>query len=610
MSRKRLAILVSIIVAVGVMAIAVAYRRKTKALREAQEEAAAALVASDRSALVPVSSDDPTWGSQTAPVTIILFGDLQCPFLARVAPVLDRVKTQYGAAKVRIVWKNRPAMFHPHARPAALAAHAVFTLEGRDSFWSFFGKALRNQTELGPAAYERWASQQGVDLAKFHAASTNERAMKKLDDDHALLKKLMTPEGPHELYINGVLPEHLELGDFEPTRFDDFRTFIDAQLAVAASLRAAGKPAHYAAIADENAEREARRQRQGGSRAPYRPTPRRVPIGRSPVAGRADAVVTIVEISDFACLECKRLQTTLRRVREKFGDKVRVVWKHRPMPFEPRAEPAAELALEAQSQKGSDGFWQAHDKLFASPGLETADLERIAGELGLDVPRAMAAIESAKHKEQIDADQTLAAAIEKGSWSDTSSYPRHGSVDGGLSPIVCINGMPIVDPADLESSVENAIKAFDQEHGDIAAKDWYERLISRAPAPPVSPLKQARSALWNEGVRLAGDRTRRREGTAGVPRAAIVEAMAQDAAGMRRCHEDGLRSNPALGGRVLVEVVTDRSGAVSLAQDGGSSLPDASVVACVASAVKNVTFPKIEEDAIAFVVVLNFVAVP
>lgn len=320
--------------------------------------------------------------------------------------------------------------------------------------------------------------------------------------------------------------------------------------------------------------------------------------------GPADAVVTIVELSDFDCLECKRLQATLRRVRETFGTKVRVVWKHRPMPFEPRAEPAAELALEALNEQGNDGFWRAHDKLFASPSLERADLDRIAGELGLDLASVRSTIDLKKHKVQIDADQTLAAAVEKGAWSDSWIYPRYGSIDGELTPLLCINGLP-VDVADLESAVEKAIADFEQEHGNIAAKDWYEHLMAKAPSSPPSPAKSGRSGLWNEGLRLAGDRTRQRAGNDGVPRAAIEKTVSESADPLRRCHEEGLRTNPALEGRVLVEVVTDRSGAVSLAQDGGSSLPDASVVQCIVAAVKSIAFPKIEEDAIAFVVVLK-----
>lgn len=112
---------------------------------------------------------------------------------------------------MRIVWKNRPAIFHPQARSAALAAQALFSLKGHDAFWSFFAKALRNQGELGLEAYERWAVEEGVDLAKFREESTAARSLTKLDEDHTLAIKLMTPENPTALYVNGLLAEYLEV---------------------------------------------------------------------------------------------------------------------------------------------------------------------------------------------------------------------------------------------------------------------------------------------------------------------------------------------------------------------------------------------------------------
>lgn len=100
----------------------------------------------------------------------------------------------------------------------------------------------------------------------------------------------------------------------------------------------------------------------------------KVPVGRSPVRGKADAPITIVEFSDFQCPFCKRAEPTIDEVRRTYGDKVRVVWKDEPLPFHPRATPAAELARFAYAKKGQDGFWKVHDALFASqPKLEDSE---------------------------------------------------------------------------------------------------------------------------------------------------------------------------------------------------------------------------------------------
>jgi hypothetical protein len=59
----------------------------------------------------------------------------------------------------------------------------------------------------------------------------------------------------------------------------------------------------------------------------------------------------------------------------------------------------------------------------------------------------------------------------------------------------------------------------------------------------------------------------------------------------RACYERGLRTNPALAGRVTVKFVVDRSGAVAVASDGGSDIPDDGVKKCVIAAFGALSFP-------------------
>ena len=90
-------------------------------------------------------------------------------------------------------------------------------------------------------------------------------------------------------------------------------------------------------------------------------TVHRIEVGRSPVRGKATAPVTIVEFADFQCPFCGRVAPTIAEVVKIYGDKVRLVWKNNPLAFHPRAEPAAEFAMDARAQKGDAGFWAAHD---------------------------------------------------------------------------------------------------------------------------------------------------------------------------------------------------------------------------------------------------------
>ena len=137
-----------------------------------------------------------------------------------------------------------------------------------------------------------------------------------------------------------------------------------------------------------------------------------VPIGSSPTRGPSTALVTIVEFSEFQCPFCQKVQPTLDRVRTDYGNEVRFVWKNEPLPMHAQAEPAAELALEARSQKGETMFWSIHDALFADQAhIAMPDLLAIARRFGLNESAVSTAIRTTKWSAPISADQTLASSL-------------------------------------------------------------------------------------------------------------------------------------------------------------------------------------------------------
>jgi hypothetical protein len=77
-----------------------------------------------------------------------------------------------------------------------------------------------------------------------------------------------------------------------------------------------------------------------------------------------------------------------------------------------------------------------------------------------------------------------------------------------------------------------------------------------------------------------------------LPPEVIQRIVRQNNGRFRLCYENGLRSNPALRGRVTVRFVIDGTGAVVNVTDGGSDLPDKGVVACVTRAFSSLTFPQ------------------
>ena len=128
-----------------------------------------------------------------------------------------------------------------------------------------------------------------------------------------------------------------------------------------------------------------------------------------PVRGNPRAPVTIVLFSDFQCPFCARVAPTLAEVEKTYGDKVRVVWKHEPLPFHPNALPAAEAA-EAAREQGK--FWQMHDRLFASQQQLSPDTyARLAKELGLDPKKFAESTRSGRNRGRIQEDQALAQQV-------------------------------------------------------------------------------------------------------------------------------------------------------------------------------------------------------
>lgn len=349
-------------------------------------------------AAVPVFDDDPAWGNPDAPVTIVEISDFECPFCSRVNPTMARIKKDYGKEKVRIVWKHNPLPFHKRARPAHEAAQTVHALGG--DFWKFHDLAFQNQKQLTPENLQKWAVAAGVDAAKFKAAFDAKKYASKIDKDLAMARKIGA-RGTPNFRINGK-----ELSGARP--FEQFKAAIDAELAEAQKLTSKGiaKSAVYVERAKANFKAPAPAQKPKEDKTVWK-----IPVfDTDPVKGAKDALVTIVEWSDFQCPFCSRVNPTMKKVMEEYPKDVRIVWKDNALPFHKRAKPAAYLARFAFDKQGHDGFWKAHDALFASQkNLEDAGLEAVAKKLGLNWKRVKSAIDSGKYAAKIEESMDLAA---------------------------------------------------------------------------------------------------------------------------------------------------------------------------------------------------------
>jgi len=160
------------------------------------------------------------------------------------------------------------------------------------------------------------------------------------------------------------------------------------------------------------------------------PTVFKVPIDGSPVKGNADALVTLVEFSDYQCPFCSRADATVQQLQKDYGSKLRVVMKQNPLSFHPRAKPAA-LAAMAAGEQGK--YWEYHAKLFANAkALEDANLEKYAEELGLNIARWKTDMAKPEFTAIIDRDQALAGKLGA---NGTPAFFINGRFLSGAQPI-------------------------------------------------------------------------------------------------------------------------------------------------------------------------------
>ncbi len=121
---------------------------------------------------------------------------------------------------------------------------------------------------------------------------------------------------------------------------------------------------------------------------------------RDHVRGPADAPLTLVEYGDFECPFCGRATGAVDDVRRHFGDALRYVFRHAPLPD---VHPQAELAAEAAEAAGAQGrFWEMHDRLFAHQDeLEPHHLSGHAAAVGLDVERFESELLDGTHGDRV-----------------------------------------------------------------------------------------------------------------------------------------------------------------------------------------------------------------
>jgi protein-disulfide isomerase len=149
-----------------------------------------------------------------------------------------------------------------------------------------------------------------------------------------------------------------------------------------------------------------------------------------PSKGPDDAVVTIIEFSDFQCPYCQRVVPTIEQIVAKYPTQVRFVFRNLPLNrIHSRAQPVAEAAACADKQ---GNFWGYHDLIFANNrALSDEDLEGHASELGLEMPTFRQCVQDRETQQIVETDLAAAESLQI---SGTPSFLINGiHMHGALS---------------------------------------------------------------------------------------------------------------------------------------------------------------------------------
>jgi protein-disulfide isomerase len=218
------------------------------------------------------------------------------------------------------------------------------------------------------------------------------------------------------------------------------------------------------------------------------------PLASPQVRGPARAPVLVVVVGEYECPFCKRAETTLTQLRSEYGDQLRILWRHDPLPFHLRARPAAKATLAAERQ---GKFWAMHDAVFANADLSDDGLRAAAVVAGLDLPRYQVDVTDPVLDQRIDAESAQSAAA---GVSGTPTFFINGKRLVGAQPQPSFRRE--VDAAIASAATVTAT------NGDLDAMRWranageegerlYRWLVLGQPAPmPRPPVPESAQSVW------------------------------------------------------------------------------------------------------------------
>ncbi len=151
--------------------------------------------------VVPVSERDHSQGPVTAAVTLVQYGDYECPYTRQSTTIVRAIQQQLGD-QLRFVFRNFPLTeIHPHALHAAFAAEAA---AAQGKFWAMHDYIFHHQHTLEDADLAQFAEAVGLDMQQYARDMAERPNISRIEED---LKSGIRSgvQGTPTFFINGVL---------------------------------------------------------------------------------------------------------------------------------------------------------------------------------------------------------------------------------------------------------------------------------------------------------------------------------------------------------------------------------------------------------------------
>jgi protein-disulfide isomerase len=371
--------------------------------------------AEDALAVVPVHTSRPLWGTRDAPVTLTVFADLECPHSVALLRTVLAEKAKHGDA-LRLAFRHLPLSQHEAGQRAAKALAQIYLTDGTPSFWRVLREIVGRGEPVDQLGLDAAISAAGL---RAPPSSPLPPAVERMIEEDAVLAVRLFVRSTPTLFVNGI-----RLDGFQPPNVlgdTVARELRAAELALAGGVKyselySTRSRKNLVNLGDDPAERYC------------------VPVDDSPARGAGnEALVTIVEFSEFECQVCREGEAALASALRAHARELRGVWKNFPLPQHRRARRAANFALEAQKLAGDRAFYAVASALLR-PGVipDDAALEQAAAAARVEASPLFAAAERGAHEARIDGDVKLAKAL--GVTGAPSYFVNGRKIAGALPP--------------------------------------------------------------------------------------------------------------------------------------------------------------------------------